>query len=85
MYSRFLLLMQKNNVKAAEVSRRTGISKSTLSKWKNGVSTPKMDKLKIIADYFHVSVEWLAGYDNSNEPYEYQVTISFVDDVQHSL
>ena len=85
MYSRFLLLMQKNNVKAAEVSRRTGISKSTLSKWKNGVSTPKMDKLKIIADYFHVSVEWLAGYDNSNEPYEYQFTISFVDEVQHSL
>lgn len=80
MYSRFLLLLQKNTITAAEVSRRTGISKGTLSKWKHGVSNPKMDKLKLIADLFHVSVEWLAGYNNPNEPYDYQVTISFVDE-----
>ena len=85
MYKRFKLLLEKNNLKPAEISRKTGISESILSRWKTGKSNPKMDKLKIIADFFHVSVEWLAGYDNSNEPYEYQVTISFVDEVQHSL
>lgn len=81
MYERFELLLEKNKVTAAEVSRKTGISKATLSKWKHGVSTPKMDKLKLIADFFHVSVEWLAGYDNPNETFEYQVEISFVDKV----
>ena len=37
----------------------TGIAKSSLSEWKKGLYTPKQDKLKAIADYFGVSLDYL--------------------------
>lgn len=42
------------------------ISKGSISKWKNG-AVPRADKLKIIADYFGVSVEWLQGTSEQKE------------------
>lgn len=35
-----------------------GISQSVLSDWKRGRSNVKIDKLKILADYFGVSIEY---------------------------
>lgn len=40
------------------VSEDTGITKSTFSDWKSGRSKPKADKLKILADYFGVGIEY---------------------------
>ena len=59
MYEIFVELMRKKNVKAAEVSRATGIPYSAFSDWKAGRYAPKADKLQKIADYFGVSVEYL--------------------------
>lgn len=59
MYEIFSKLLQENGVTPYKVSKETGVSQSTLSDWKRGVSTPKIDKLKRIADYFEVSVEYL--------------------------
>lgn len=59
MYSIFEQLLQKYGVSTYRVSKETGIAQSVFSSWKNGISTPKQDKLKKIADYFGVSVEYL--------------------------
>ena len=59
MYSIFEQLLQKYGVSTYRVSKETGIAQSVFSSWKNGISTPKQDKLKKIADYFTVSVEYL--------------------------
>lgn len=59
MYSIFEELLQKYGVSAYKVSKDTGIAQSVFSSWKNGVSTPKQDKMQIIADYFNVSIEYL--------------------------
>lgn len=59
MYEIFSKLLQENGVTPYKVSKETGVSQSTLSDWKRGVSTPKIDKLQRIADYFGVSVEYL--------------------------
>lgn len=59
MYSVFAELLRKNNKKAADVARATGIPSSTFSDWKKGKSSPKQEKLQKIADYFGVSVEYL--------------------------
>lgn len=59
MYSVFEQLLQKYGVSTYKVSKDTGIAQSVFSSWKNGVSTPKQDKLKIIAEYFNVSVDYL--------------------------
>ncbi|MBP3888574.1 MAG: helix-turn-helix transcriptional regulator [Cellulosilyticum sp.] len=66
MYSVFEQLLQKNGVSAYKVSKDTGISQVTLSNWKNGISTPKQDKLKIIADYFKVSLNYLMGLEDKD-------------------
>lgn len=54
-----LLSMHKTTV--YRVSKETGISATTFTDWKNGRSTPKIDKLKRIADYFGVSLEYMMG------------------------
>lgn len=59
MYSIFEMLCEKNGVTPYKIGKETGIATSTLSDWKNGKSTPKQDKLKLIADYFGVSVDYL--------------------------
>ena len=58
MYKNFAVLLDKTNKTAYQVAKDTGISTATLSNWKNGNYIPKVDKLKILADYFGVSIEY---------------------------
>lgn len=58
MYEKFQYLLDKTHKTAYQVSKDTGISTATLSSWKNGNYTPKTDKLKILANYFGVSIEY---------------------------
>ena len=60
MYEKFAALLDKNNKTAYAVAKETGIAQSVLSDWKNGRSTPKFDKLLILAKYFDVPVEYFA-------------------------
>lgn len=64
MYEIFSKLLQKNGVTPYKVSKETGVSQSTLSDWKRGISTPKSDKLQKIADYFGVSLGYLMGTED---------------------
>lgn len=57
-YKQFAKLMKKHKVKAAQVARGANIPPSTFSDWKAGVYMPKFDKIKRIADYFGVSVDY---------------------------
>jgi transcriptional regulator with XRE-family HTH domain len=61
MYDIFERLMKEKGVTRYKVSKDTGISQSTLSDWKRKRSTPKIDKLQILADYFGVTVDYLTG------------------------
>ena len=56
MYKKYVELRDKNAITDYQVSKDTGIPKSTFSDWKSGRSKPKADKLKILADYFGVEV-----------------------------
>ncbi len=58
MYKNFAMLLDKTNKTAYQVAKDTGISTATLSNWKNGNYIPKVDKLKILADYFGVNIEY---------------------------
>lgn len=52
MYEKFAELLEKTNKTAYQVSKDTGIGENIFSYWKAGRSKPKVDKLKILADYF---------------------------------
>ena len=57
MYERFESLCKERGVTAYKVAKATGISTATFSNWKAKRSTPKADKLQLIADYFDVPLE----------------------------
>ena len=65
--SRLAILMAEKNIKAAELSRRTGISKPRLSQYKNGVYIPKADAICAIASVLGVSEAYLLGSSDSPE------------------
>lgn len=59
MYEIYCKLRDAKGCKDADVAKETGITKSTFSDWKNGRSNPKDEKLKKIAEFFGVSVDYL--------------------------
>ena len=60
-YKIFEQLLKMNKTTVYRVSKDTGIAASTLSDWKNGRSHPKTAKMKLLADYFGVSLEYMTG------------------------
>lgn len=68
MYEVYQKLLDEKGLKNADVARATGISNMTLSDWKRGKSVPKSDKMRKIAEYLNVSVEYLLDDDSIPEP-----------------
>ena len=60
-YRRFEELLRSRGTTVYRVSKETGISASTFTDWKNGRSVPKADKMRLIADFFEVSIDALLG------------------------
>lgn len=59
MYKKFAELLAKTNKSTYQVSKDTGIAQSVFSEWKSGrIKTLGVGKLKILADYFGVSIEY---------------------------
>ena len=58
LYEKFVALLEKTNKTTYQVAKDTGIAENIFSYWKSGRSKPKADKLKILADYFGVSIEY---------------------------
>ena len=67
MYAKFEELLRKNNVTAYKVAKETGVTTATLTSWKQGKYTPKVEKLQKIADYFGVTVDYFTADDDSSE------------------
>lgn len=59
MFERFMRLLKEKGKRFSDISKETGIPYSTFTDWKAGRYTPKADKLQKIADYFHVTMEYL--------------------------
>lgn len=58
MYEKYVKLRNEKGVTDYRVAMDTSIPKSTFTDWKNGRSKPKTEKLKAIADYFNVPIEY---------------------------
>lgn len=57
-YKKFEELLLKNNITAYRIAKNTGLYTPLFSEWKSGKSIPKVDKIKILADYFGVTIEY---------------------------
>jgi len=61
MYEIFEKLLKEKGLSAYRVAQETGVSTATLTSWKQGKYAPKPDKLKKLADFFGVQVDYLTG------------------------
>lgn len=58
MYQKFEQLMKARGITSYRVAKDLGLAPTVFSDWKSGKSKPKVDKLKKIADYFGVTIEY---------------------------
>ena len=61
--NRLVQAMQYRGIKAAELAKRTGLSKAQISQYTNGVYEAKQTALYKLAVALDVSEAWLMGYD----------------------
>ena len=66
-YDNFYSLCQKAGVTPTQVARDLGIRQSTVSMWKKQESTPRYETLKMLADYFDVSINDLLDGDTAGK------------------
>ncbi|EKB54509.1 S24 family peptidase [Facklamia hominis] len=55
--------MEVRGVKAIDLSKMTGIGRSSISEWVNGKYEAKQDKIYILANALDVDAGWLTGLD----------------------
>lgn len=56
-------MMKIYNISAADIVRKTGINKSTLSNYINGKRVAVQNQLALISDAYGIDPAWLMGYD----------------------
>ena len=63
MFKDNLISLRKiNRLSQEELAEKLGISRQTLSKYETGESVPDIEKCKVIAEYFEVSMDDLVNY-----------------------
>ena len=62
-YDQFERLCRQRNIKPTRLARDLGISATAPGRWRDGAE-PKMETVKMIADYFGVTTDYLL----SDEP-----------------
>lgn len=62
MYSRVKELCESNGITVTELEVKLGFSRGSLCKW--GTNTPSITKVKLVADFFGVTVdEFMKGVE----------------------
>ena len=56
-------LRKSKNISQEELADILNTSRQAISKWERGESTPDIDRLKDLASFFNVSIDYLLGYD----------------------
>lgn len=65
--SRLQQAIKDNNISQAELSRRTGIGKNSISDYLKGKYEAKQDKIFILSEALHVDVLWLMGMKSNKQ------------------
>lgn len=65
-YERIEKLRKERKLSQAKLEKELGFSNGSVSKWKS--STPTPERLKKLADYFGVSVDYLMNGEDTEQP-----------------
>lgn len=72
--NRIFLLLESSKESQLAFAKAIGVSSGNVGDWKSGRSTPKLDAICKIADYFHVSTDYLLGRTDTPTPYSSDFT-----------
>ena len=62
-FTRIKELCAENNITINKLESELGMSQYSIGRWKSSTS-PTIDKISKIAEYFHVSIDYLVGASN---------------------
>ena len=57
-------LRQERNLSMKQLARELNTTDAAISNWENGINEPKISYLKLIAEFFGVSADYLLGLEN---------------------
>lgn len=64
MFEKIQLLMMSRHMNKADLAKAVGVSSGNLNDWSSGRSSPSVEKLIKLADFFDVSLDYLVGRDD---------------------
>lgn len=62
-----LTLRKRNRLTQEEVADRVGVSRQALAKWENGETLPDIEKCRLLAELYDVSLDELVDYSQKQE------------------
>ncbi len=81
-------LIKETKIQQQQIAAELGMHSSTLSSYVIDYREPPVEKLKRIAKYFDVSVDYLTGYTERRKPYPNhfpEEVIEFISDPQNLM
>lgn len=57
--------LKNNNMKQADLARKTGISRGTISGYLSGRYIPRQQSIYLLAEALNVDIDWLMGFENN--------------------
>lgn len=80
-------LRNEQNITQSQLALKLGLTNKSISAYEKGTSTPSIETLHKIADYFHVSIDFLTGYSDTpnalNAAHEFNINEKTVDIIKH--
>lgn len=64
LYERVSILASNKNISLKKLARELGLSESAIYQWRT--SSPKVETVAKVADYFNVSTDYLLGRENND-------------------
>ena len=62
---RIKMLRENKQLSQSDLSKRLGITRSSINAWEMGISTPSTTYLVELSQIFHVSIDYLLGLDKN--------------------
>ena len=54
-------LRRKSGLSQEQLAEKIGVSRQAISKWEGGLSTPELDKLRALSEFFKITMDELVG------------------------
>ncbi len=72
-------LRRKSGLSQEQLAEKIGVSRQAISKWEGGLSTPELEKIRALSEFFHVSIDELTrekGADDVSSDTEEKLSIA---------